>query len=94
LTKAQALRPSSGNNLCRGYGRTSSILPTDGEKGAVFERLTQLYLQITPEYQAELQHVWTIRGARNAQGGEVGREGSRAVDRVRREVEDEARRVK
>jgi predicted helicase len=69
-------------------------LPTDGEKGAVFERLTQLYLQITPEYQAELQHVWTIRGARNAQGGEVGREGSRAVDRVRREVEDEARRVK
>jgi superfamily II DNA or RNA helicase len=36
-------------------------LPTGGEKGAVFERLTQLYLQITPEYQAELQHVWTIR---------------------------------
>jgi superfamily II DNA or RNA helicase len=27
----------------------------------VFERITQLYLQITPEYQAELQHVWTIR---------------------------------
>jgi hypothetical protein len=23
----------------------------DGEKGAVFERLTQLYLQTTPEYQ-------------------------------------------
>src|SRR6266550_3539982 len=36
-------------------------LPTDGEKGAAFERLTQLYLQTTPEYQAELQHVWTLR---------------------------------
>jgi predicted helicase len=36
-------------------------LPTDGEKGAAFERFTQLYLQVTPEYQTELQHVWTIR---------------------------------
>jgi predicted helicase len=36
-------------------------LPSDREKGAVFERLTQLYLQTTPEYQAELQHVWTLR---------------------------------
>ena len=36
-------------------------LPTDGEKGAVFERLTQLYLQTTPEYQTELRHVWTLR---------------------------------
>jgi hypothetical protein len=27
----------------------------DGEKGAVFERLTQLYLQTTPEYQTELR---------------------------------------
>ena len=36
-------------------------LPSQGEKGAVFERLTQLYLQTTPEYQAELPHVWTLR---------------------------------
>jgi hypothetical protein len=36
-------------------------LPTDGEKGAVFERLTQIYLQTTPEYQTELRHVWTLR---------------------------------
>jgi predicted helicase len=36
-------------------------LPTGGEKGAVFERLTQLYLQTTPEYRAELTHVWPIR---------------------------------
>jgi predicted helicase len=28
-------------------------LPSKSEKGAVFERLTQLYLQITPEYRAE-----------------------------------------
>jgi len=27
----------------------------------VFERLTQLYLQTTPEYQTELRHVWTLR---------------------------------
>jgi superfamily II DNA or RNA helicase len=36
-------------------------LSSKSEKGAVFERLTQLYLQVTPEYRAELQHVWTIR---------------------------------
>ena len=36
-------------------------LPTGGEKGAVFERLTQLYLQTVPEYQTELRHVWTLR---------------------------------
>jgi predicted helicase len=36
-------------------------LPSTGEKGAVFERLTQLYLQTTPEYQSELDHVWTLR---------------------------------
>ena len=36
-------------------------LPTDGKKGAAFERLTQLYLQTTPEYQTELAHVWTLR---------------------------------
>src|SRR5260221_10505040 len=36
-------------------------LSTTGEKGAVFERLTQLYLQTTPEYQSELEHVWTLR---------------------------------
>jgi superfamily II DNA or RNA helicase len=35
-------------------------IPTDSEKGAVFERLTQLYLQTTPEYQAEFRHVWTL----------------------------------
>jgi predicted helicase len=36
-------------------------LSTDGQRGAVFERLTQLYLQTTPEYRAELRHVWTLR---------------------------------
>jgi superfamily II DNA or RNA helicase len=36
-------------------------LPTDREKGAVFERLTQLNLQTTPEYRTELRHVWKLR---------------------------------
>jgi predicted helicase len=36
-------------------------LSTTGEKGAVFERLTQLYLQTAPEYRTALQHVWTLR---------------------------------
>jgi superfamily II DNA or RNA helicase len=36
-------------------------LSKGGEKGAVFERLTQLYLQTTPEYRTELQHVWLLR---------------------------------
>jgi superfamily II DNA or RNA helicase len=30
------------------------------EKGSAFERLTQLYLQTAPEYQAELKHVWLL----------------------------------
>ena len=36
-------------------------LPTDAEKGAALERLTQLYLQTTPEYLTELKHVWLLR---------------------------------
>src|SRR6478736_8595548 len=36
-------------------------LSSTSEKGVVFERLTQLYLQTVPEYQAELRHVWTLR---------------------------------
>jgi hypothetical protein len=35
-------------------------LPTRAAKGAVFERLTQLFLQTTPEYR-KLQHVWKLR---------------------------------
>jgi predicted helicase len=42
------------------YERTKT-LPTHSAKGAVFERLTQLYLQTTPEYCTELQHVWLLR---------------------------------
>jgi superfamily II DNA or RNA helicase len=36
-------------------------LSSTSEKGAAFERLTQLYLQTTPEYRSELEHVWTLR---------------------------------
>jgi predicted helicase len=42
------------------YDRTKA-LSSRGAKGAVFERLTQLYLQTTPEYRTELQHVWLLR---------------------------------
>ena len=36
-------------------------LPSKGEKGSAFERLTQLYLQTTPEYRTELEQVWALR---------------------------------
>ena len=42
------------------YKRTKA-LPKRSDKGAVFERLTQLFLQTTPEYRTELQHVWLLR---------------------------------
>ena len=42
------------------YQRTKGI-SAGGEKGAVFERLTQLYLQTAPEYRTTLQHVWLLR---------------------------------
>jgi predicted helicase len=41
------------------YALTKQL--SSGAKGAVFERLTQLYLQTTPEYRTELQHVWLLR---------------------------------
>lgn len=50
-------------------------LPSKSEKAAVFERLTQLYLRVAPEYQAELQQVWTFAVLEMRRGGEVGREG-------------------
>jgi superfamily II DNA or RNA helicase len=43
------------------FWERTNKLSTDGKKGAAFERLTQLYLQTTPEYRAELRHVWTLR---------------------------------
>jgi superfamily II DNA or RNA helicase len=36
-------------------------LSNETEKGAAFERLTQLYLQTAPEYRTKLQHVWLLR---------------------------------
>jgi superfamily II DNA or RNA helicase len=44
------------------WERTKRLSSTS-EKGAAFERLTQLYLQTAPEYQSELAHVWTLREA-------------------------------
>jgi predicted helicase len=43
------------------FWERANKLSTDGKKGAAFERLTQLYLQTTPEYRSELRHVWTLR---------------------------------
>ena len=42
------------------YERTKAF-STQGAKDAAFERLTQLYLQTTPEYRTELQDVWLLR---------------------------------
>src|SRR5258707_4791714 len=43
------------------FWQRTKKLSTDGKRGAAFERLTQLYLQTTPEYRAELRHIWTLR---------------------------------
>jgi len=40
----------------------ASTLKSD-EKGLLFDRLTQLYLQTTPEYQTKLKNVWLLRDA-------------------------------
>ena len=48
-------------NSWNDFWERTKKLPTEGEKGAAFERLTQLYLQTTPEYQTELRHVWKLR---------------------------------
>lgn len=47
---------SSWSEFWEGTRKLSSTT----EKGALFERLTQLYLHAIPEYQAELQHVWSL----------------------------------
>jgi predicted helicase len=60
----QVLWPDRFIAGCSSWGdfwQRTKKLQTDGEKGAVFERLTQLYLQTTPEYQTELGSVWTLR---------------------------------
>jgi predicted helicase len=44
-----------------GFFERAKKLPTEKKKGDLFERLTQLYLQTTPEYRSELEHVWTLR---------------------------------
>jgi superfamily II DNA or RNA helicase len=58
------LRPDRFIGSCTSWSEfweRAKSLPSQGEKGAVFERLTQLYLQTTPEYRSELEHVWTLR---------------------------------
>jgi len=43
------------------FWERTNKLATDGQKGAAFERLTQLYLQTAPEYRSELRQVWILR---------------------------------
>jgi superfamily II DNA or RNA helicase len=47
---------SSWSEFWEGTRKLSSTT----EKGALFERLTQLYLHTIPEYQSELKHVWSL----------------------------------
>jgi predicted helicase len=57
------LRPDRFISTCASWDQfwkgTKKLSTT--EKGAAFERLTQLYLQVTPEYLTELEHIWTLR---------------------------------
>ena len=58
------LRPDRFIASCASWSEfweSAKRLSTTGDKGAVFERLTQLYLQTVPEYQSELARVWTLR---------------------------------
>jgi hypothetical protein len=34
---------------------------TEADKGIIFERLTQLYLETVSEYRTKLRHVWLLR---------------------------------
>src|SRR4249920_3590375 len=43
------------------FYESAKALASQTEKGRVFERLTQLYLQTKPEYCTELQNVWMLR---------------------------------
>ena len=43
------------------FWESAKNLSTKYEKGAAFERLTQLYLKTAPEYQSQLKHVWLLR---------------------------------
>src|ERR1700682_5638554 len=58
------LRPDRFIASCaswREFWEGTKRLSSTGDMGAVFERLTQLYLQTAPEYQSELGHIWTLR---------------------------------
>ena len=58
------LRPDRFISSCASWNdfwQRTKQLPSTDEKGAVFERLTQLYLQTTPEYRTELEQVWALR---------------------------------
>ena len=50
----------------------TSALPLPKDKGDVFERLTQVYLQTTPEYRTVLETVWLRRDVPARVRAEIG----------------------
>src|SRR6476659_769196 len=57
------LRPDRFIASCaswREFWEGTKRLSSTSEKGVLFERLTQLYLQTVPEYQSELANIWTL----------------------------------
>jgi superfamily II DNA or RNA helicase len=46
---------------CKSWNEFFQQVKALPNRGFVFERLTQLYLQTAPEYKTELQHVWLLR---------------------------------
>jgi Restriction endonuclease len=64
ILPALARRPDRFIASCNSWDdfwEQTKRLASDADKGAAFERLIQLYLQTTPEYRTELQHVWLLR---------------------------------
>jgi predicted helicase len=45
------------------FRKRASALPVAKDRGDVFERLTQVYLQTAPEYRTALKKVWLLRTA-------------------------------
>jgi predicted helicase len=53
--------PDSFIASCKSWDEFWERAKALSDKGRVFERLTQLYLQTAPEYRTELQNVWMLR---------------------------------
>lgn len=45
------------------FAREVKTLGTTKQRGDVFERLTQLYLQVDPTYKSRLRRVWLLQSS-------------------------------